>query len=435
MKIFDIKHFPRTPHDLVRMNKDGKLSFDNAVQRNLGWNEDQKSLLIHSIIIGFPIPAMYCNCIFENVKTKTYDFLDGKQRTLGAIIPFLNDEYALTNVPIINMDENSDDNEGADPEKLLNINGLKYSQLPEELRDKVRTRSLNIYYYENLNQEEAEEMIRRLNNGKSFTAIELTRIKAKSLDTIKEIGRHSIFNSALTEKAMNKYTNEDIVIKSWIILNNENPSFETKQIRPILESAEITPEQAEIITTVYDKVLEKFIDRLKKIKLGNPMENADVGPLVSKKQLDLLEIQVKDAIEKGAKVEIGGKRPVGKQYKKGNYFEPTILTNVNFDMKVMSEETFGPVLPIIPFETEDEVVEMANRTQYGLTSEIYTTDLEKGEKIGKRLDSGVVAINTDSFYKPVCPIGGYKKSGIGREYGKIGMQEFTQVKLIAVNKP
>jgi len=162
MKIFDIKHFPRTPHDLVRMNKDGKLSFDNAVQRNLGWNEDQKSLLIHSIIIGFPIPAMYCNCIFENVKTKTYDFLDGKQRTLGAIIPFLNDEYALTNVPIINMDENSDDNEGADPEKLLNINGLKYSQLPEELRDKVRTRSLNIYYYENLNQEEAEEMISHL---------------------------------------------------------------------------------------------------------------------------------------------------------------------------------------------------------------------------------------------------------------------------------
>ena len=122
------------------------------------------------------------------------------------------------------------------------------------------------------------------------------------------------------------------------------------------------------------------------------------------------------------------------QYKKGNYFEPTILTNVNFDMKVMSEETFGPVLPMIPFETEDEVIEMANRTQYGLTSEIYTTDLEKGERIGKCLDSGVVAINTDSFYKPDCPIGGYKKSGTGREYGKIGMQEFAQVKLMAVNK-
>jgi len=101
-------------------------------------------------------------------------------------------------------------------------------------------------------------MISRLNNGKSFTAIELTRIKAKSLDTIKEIGKHAIFNSALTEKAMNKYTNEDIVIKSWVILNSENPSFETKQIRPILESAEITPEQAEVITTVYDKVLETY---------------------------------------------------------------------------------------------------------------------------------------------------------------------------------
>ena len=185
---------------------------------------------------------------------------------------------------------------------------------------------------------------------------------------------------------------------------------------------------------VYKKVLEQFIDRLKKVKLGNPMENADVGPLVSKKQLDLLELQVKDAVEKGAKVEVGGKKPTGKVYEKGNYFEPTILTNVNFDMKVLSEETFGPVLPIIPFETEDEVIKMANRTQYGLTSEIYTTDLKKGERIGHRLDSGVVAINTDSFYKPVCPIGGYKKSGIGREYGKIGMQEFAQVKLMAVNK-
>ena len=187
--------------------------------------------------------------------------------------------------------------------------------------------------------------------------------------------------------------------------------------------------------SVYEKVLKQFVERLKKVKIGNPIDNFDVGPLVSKKQLELLESQVKDAIEKGAKLEIGGERPAGKEYEKGNYFEPTIFTNVNFDMKVISEETFGPVLPIIPFETEEEVIEMANKTEYGLTSEIYTTDLEKGERVGKRLESGVVAINTDSFYKPVCPIGGYKKSGIGREYGKIGMQEFVQVKLMAVNKP
>jgi len=258
MKVYEKKSFPRRSQELVKMHKDGKLTFDNAVQRNLGWNDKQKSLLIHSMIIDFPIPPMYCNCQFEDSKCKVYDFLDGKQRTLGAIIPFLKDEFALTGVPVINMDEESDDDESADPEKLINVNGLKYSELSEEFRDKVKNYSLTVYYYENMTQDDAEEMISRLNNGKSFTAIELTRIKAKSLDTIKEIGKHGIFNSALTEKAINKYTNEDIAIKSWIILNSENPSFETKQIRPILESAEITPEQAEVITTVYDKVLETY---------------------------------------------------------------------------------------------------------------------------------------------------------------------------------
>ena len=104
-------------------------------------------------------------------------------------------------------------------------------------------------------------------------------------------------------------------------------------------------------------------------------------------------------------------------------------------MRVMNEEVFGPVLPVMSFKTEEEVVELANRTEYGLTSEIYTTNLDKGERVASKLQSGVVAINTSNYYKPVCPIGGYKKSGIGREYGKLGMQEFTQVKLIAVLKP
>jgi len=258
MKLYEKKNFPRTSHDLAKMHKDGKLSFDNYVQRNLGWNNDQKSLLIHTMIIDLPIPAMYCNCIFEDPKQKVYDFLDGKQRTLGAIIPYLNDEYALTNVPIINMDEQSYNDDDADPEKLIDINGKKYSELPEEIRDRIRNYSMTIYYYENMPQEDAEEMIRRLNNGKPFTSIELTRIKAKSLDIIKEIGKHSIFNSALTEKAINKYTNEDIVIKSWAILNQENPNFETKNIRPMIEQAEITDKQLEQIITAYDKILEIY---------------------------------------------------------------------------------------------------------------------------------------------------------------------------------
>lgn len=186
--------------------------------------------------------------------------------------------------------------------------------------------------------------------------------------------------------------------------------------------------------SVYKKVLQKYIDRLMKAKIGNPLGKVDFGPLVSKKQLLILEEQVADAVAKGAKVEIGGKRPFAREYEKGNYFEPTILTNVNFDMRVMNEEVFGPVLPVLPFSSEEEVIKMANWTQYGLTTEIYTADIEKGERLAKELQSGVVAINTSNYYKPICPIGGYKRSGIGREYGKIGMQEFAQVKLIAVAK-
>ena len=187
--------------------------------------------------------------------------------------------------------------------------------------------------------------------------------------------------------------------------------------------------------SVYGDVLQKYIDQLKKAKVGDPMEEVDFGPLASKEQLKRLEIQVEDAVSKGAKVEIGGKRSKDPKLAKGNYFEPTIITNVNFEMKVMNEEVFGPVLPVMSFEGESEAIKLANKTEYGLTSEVYTKDLEKAERVAKELQSGVVAINTMNYYKPVCPIGGYKSSGIGREYGKIGMQEFAQLKLIAVLKP
>jgi acyl-CoA reductase-like NAD-dependent aldehyde dehydrogenase len=102
---------------------------------------------------------------------------------------------------------------------------------------------------------------------------------------------------------------------------------------------------------------------------------------------------------------------------------------------VISEEVFGPVLPIIPFETEEEAIRLANNTEYGLSAEVYTTNLEKGERVAKQINAGTVAINTDNFFKPECPFGGFKKSGAGKEYGEIGMREFSQVKMIAVVKP
>lgn len=185
--------------------------------------------------------------------------------------------------------------------------------------------------------------------------------------------------------------------------------------------------------SIFDKVVKLFVDKLKTVKIGNPIDkNVDIGPLVSQKQLETLKVQVKDAMSKGAKAEIGGNQPKGRDLAKGNYYEPTILTNIKPTMKVLTEEVFGPVLPIIPFTTEEEVVKLANETEYGLSAEIYTSNLEKGERVAKQINAGTVAINTDNFFKPECPAGGYKKSGVGREYGEIGMKEFSQVKVVAV---
>ena len=184
---------------------------------------------------------------------------------------------------------------------------------------------------------------------------------------------------------------------------------------------------------IYERVVKLLVKKLTTVKVGNPIdEDTDIGPLVSKKQLEVLKMQIADAISKGAKVEIGGKQPINKNLSKGNYFQPTILTNIKPNMKVLTEEVFGPVLPIIPFKTEEEVIKLTNNTEYGLSAEVYSTDIKKAERVAKQIQAGTVAINTDNFFKPFCPFGGYKKSGMGREYGETGMKEFAQIKVIVV---
>lgn len=183
---------------------------------------------------------------------------------------------------------------------------------------------------------------------------------------------------------------------------------------------------------IFDNVVSGLKKHLESVILGDPEnEKTDVGPLVSKKQLDLLEEQVRDATDKGAKVIIGGKRP---KNMKGAFYEPTILTNVDREMKVWQEEVFGPVLPIVAFANDEMAVKMANDTRYGLGSYIYTKNVKKALKIASQIDTGMVSINTASYIQPCSPFGGYKDSGIGREHGKFGFAELTQTKVIAVEK-
>lgn len=182
----------------------------------------------------------------------------------------------------------------------------------------------------------------------------------------------------------------------------------------------------------YEEVLSGLKEYAAKTKIGYQLdESTDIGPLVAKRQLDVLEAQVADAIEKGAEVLVGGKVPDGLD---GAYYEITVLTNVSKDMRVWNEEVFGPVLPVVTFETEEEAIELANDTEYGLGAYIFTEDIEKYRRTAKKIQAGNIAHNTAWYFSPSTPFGGYKKSGNGRSQGTVGFHEVCQIKVIAEDK-
>jgi succinate-semialdehyde dehydrogenase/glutarate-semialdehyde dehydrogenase len=187
---------------------------------------------------------------------------------------------------------------------------------------------------------------------------------------------------------------------------------------------------------VHHSIFDNVVDELKKeieLKIVGDSEDTetDLGSLVAQKQLSLLEGQVDDAVKKGAKVVTGGASP---KDVRGAYYLPTLLTNINKDMRVWNEEVFGPVLPVISFETEEEAVNLANDTIYGLGSIIFTNDTEQAKRVSLKIKSGTVEINKAIHWHPSNPFGGYKKSGIGREHGIIGFRELCQIKVISSGK-
>lgn len=181
-----------------------------------------------------------------------------------------------------------------------------------------------------------------------------------------------------------------------------------------------------------EEVCNKFKECIENKHIGNPLDKkTEIGPIVSIAQLEKIEDQVKDAIEKGAKVICGGKRLDDNT---GNYYLPTILTNVTKDMKVYTEEVFGPVVPIIEFDTIEQAINMANDTQYGLGGYVYTTDRKKFDRVVKELKTGMIAWNNLYYLRPCNPFGGYKKSGLGKNNSEIGLQELCNVKIVTYEK-
>jgi succinate-semialdehyde dehydrogenase/glutarate-semialdehyde dehydrogenase len=181
-----------------------------------------------------------------------------------------------------------------------------------------------------------------------------------------------------------------------------------------------------VVDDLYEPFLEKFKEKMAATKPGDPQSgDTEVGPLSSEMAADRLEDQVKRAIDQGAKVVTGGSR-------EGNFFEPTILTDIAPDNDAYREELFGPVAQVYRVSSEDEAVQLANDTPYGLGSYVISNDTEQAARVADKIDAGMVYVNIVGADSPELPFGGVKRSGFGRELGRYGADEFVNKKLIRI---
>ena len=181
--------------------------------------------------------------------------------------------------------------------------------------------------------------------------------------------------------------------------------------------------------SIYERAVKEAADEANKIKVDLASKAGDhIGPVISKIQFDKIQSLIKSGIEEGAKLVAGGPdRP--EDFKKGYFIKPTIFTDVDNNMRVAKEEIFGPVLSIIPFETEEEAIQITNDTEYGLGNYLQTSDKEKAKRVSRKLRSGIVYVNNQAADSGT-PFGGYRQSGNGREGGSWGLHEYLEVKTI-----
>lgn len=186
--------------------------------------------------------------------------------------------------------------------------------------------------------------------------------------------------------------------------------------------------------SIHDTFVDALTQRVKKIKLGNGFdETTQMGPLISEEHLKKVERYVEKGIKEGATVAVGGRRPDDAELQNGFFYLPTILTNCTTDMSVVQDEAFGPVITVEKFKTEEEAIKLANDSIYGLSGGVWTKDIIKAERCVAKMRMGTVWINDFNIYFPHAPWGGYKQSGIGRELGGMGLEEYQETKHIFHN--
>jgi succinate-semialdehyde dehydrogenase len=186
-----------------------------------------------------------------------------------------------------------------------------------------------------------------------------------------------------------------------------------------------------VAKTIAEDFADKLVSRAEKLRVGDGMSpEVDLGPMFSQAQREKTEAHVADALEKGADLLCGGRRPKGKEFSKGYFYLPTVLSKVNHSMRVTREETFGPVAPVIRFESLDKAIGMSNDSEYGLAAYVFTSSLSTALTVAERLEAGGVGVNLNNVVEVQAPFGGWKQSGLGRELGHYGLEEYLEVKHI-----
>lgn len=183
-------------------------------------------------------------------------------------------------------------------------------------------------------------------------------------------------------------------------------------------------------TGIYDAFAEKFAVAVKKLKVGSGIDaGVEIGPLIDLKAVEKVESHLKDALAKGGKLLLGGNRhALG-----ASFFEPTIITGATKEMRIAKEETFGPLAPLFSFENEEDVIQLANDTEFGLAAYFYARDLSRVWKVAEALEYGMVGINTGVISTEVAPFGGIKSSGLGREGSRHGIDEYLEMKYLCMS--
>jgi succinate-semialdehyde dehydrogenase/glutarate-semialdehyde dehydrogenase len=192
-------------------------------------------------------------------------------------------------------------------------------------------------------------------------------------------------------------------------------------------------ERCYVHRSLYEPFLQKCREKIARLRVGNGIgSEVEIGPMIHERQLKIVESQVNNAVQRGARLLAGGRRlsELG-----ANFYAPTLLADVTNEMQVMQEETFGPVLPVAAFETDEEAVLLANDSQFGLAASVWTRDRRRGELVAAKIKAGTVMINdmVSCFGIAEAPHGGFKQSGIGRTHGEMGMQEMVQTKYVDID--